>query len=85
MISIENVKLGELRALLDQLQKSGQAQIIGTSMTTGTITAHHFLMPTINASYALADDTLDITSNVFEPEIQAELEKRIAALRKAGV
>ena len=85
VISIPNVKLPELRALIEQLQQSGQAQITGTGMTSGTITAHHFLMPTINASYALADDTLDITSNVFEPEIQAELEKRIAALRTAGV
>lgn len=86
MISIPNVKLPELRALIDQLQQSGQAQIIGAGMTSGTITAHHFLMPTINASYSLADDgTLTVESNVFETKIGDELNKRLTALRAQGV
>jgi len=86
LITIENVKLPELRALLDQLQTSGQAQITGTSMTSGTITAHHFLMPTINASYSLAaDGTLTVESNVFEDQIKDELGNRLALLRAQGV
>lgn len=86
MIAIKNVKLPELRALIEQLQQSGQAQITGTSMTSGTITARHFLMPTINASYSLADDgTLTVESNVFETQIGDELNKRLTALRAQGV
>ena len=86
MISIPNVKLPELRALIEQLQQSGQAQIAGNGMSSGTITARHFLMPTINASYSLADDgVLTVESNVFEGQIGDELNKRLAALRAQGV
>ena len=86
MITFENVTLPELRALLDQLQKSGEATITGTSMTSGTITAHHFLMPSITASYWLGGNgELTVESNVFEDRIKDELGKRLAALQAQGV
>ena len=86
MIVIENVKQSQLNALLTQLQESGQAQIKANDPTSGSITAHHFLMPTINASYWLGGNgELTVESNIFEDRIKAELSERLAALQAQGV
>jgi hypothetical protein len=81
------VKQYELTTLLKQLEDSKQAQVTATSPTTGTIIAHHFLMPTINASYSLdvASGVLTVEANHLESEIQAELGKRLKALQSQGV